>query len=331
MVNIDPIIQAVRQAIMLCREVQHGTLRSADKYSQEKAGSEPVTIADYGSQVILARAIKQHFPDDGIIAEETGKEFLELTSPEQRSSIFNRLTQTLDRNVSQDEVVEWLDHGQDKEAERVWVIDPIDGTKGYVAMRHYAIGVGIVENGKPTGGIMGAPGYGDGVSGYDDDGALFFIKDGKPYKQPIAGGEAEEIRVSERKMGDEIRIVQSFEKAHASKSRMAIVREKAGLGNAHVEELDSMEKYALVAAGEAEVYLRLPLLSSKRPHLAWDHAAGVALVLAAGGKATDFDGSPLDFSQGHILPNKGMIVTNGLIHDELVAATVELMREEAEA
>lgn len=325
--NLQPILDAVRQAAVLCREVQHNSLRSMNKLNQDKSESEPVTIADYGSQAILCRALSFAFPDDAVLAEEAGSQFLELTSDKQKAEIINLLTTILDVNVTQEEIVNWLDHGTGKQAARTWVIDPIDGTKGFVAMRHYAIGLGIVENGLPVGSIMATPGYGDGISGDDDEGLIFYTQDGKAYQAPLMGGDAKPVKVSEREEG--LRVVQSWEKKHASKDRMEIVREKAGMADAVVDELDSMEKYALVANGDADVYLRLPNLDNKRPHMSWDHAAGVALVLAAGGMATDVDGSPLDFSHGRTLPNRGMLVSNGKVHERLIAAVAELLAEEA--
>ena len=327
--NLSPILEAVKQSIMLCREVQHNYLLQNNKFSGDKSEQEPVTIADYGSQAIICRAIREHFPDDKVIAEEAGKQFLELVTGEQRAQILRLLTTTLDQNVTQHDVVHWLDHGKDKESERVWVIDPIDGTKGFLAMRHYAIGVGVLEHGKPTDAIIGCPGYGDGVSGYDEDGAIFYAHDGTAYKMPISGGEAEAISVSSRNVP--IKIAQSFEKKHASKSRMGTVRELAGLSDVPVYELDSMEKYALVACGDADLYLRLPNKTSTYSHKVWDHAAGVALVLASGGKATDIDGSELIFSEGRIMPNRGMIISNGVLHDTLIDATQALIAQEAEA
>lgn len=325
--SIDPIIEAVRQATVLCREVQHNSLRSMNKVNQERRDSEPVTIADYGSQAIIGRALGMHFPEDAVISEEAGAQFLELTSDKQKAEIINLLTTILDINVTQNDIVAWLDQGSQVEnAERTWIIDPIDGTKGFVAMRHYAIGVGIIENGETSGAIIAAPGYGDGISGDDDDGAIFYIKDGVPYQEAIMGGEPKRISVSD-KDGD-VTVVQSFEKQHASKSRMAIVRDYAGMSDASVYELDSMEKYALIANGDADVYLRLPNLDNKRPHMTWDHAPGVALVLAAGGKATDIDGAPLDFSRGRTLPNRGMIVSNGRVHDRLLEAVSQLLAGE---
>lgn len=325
--NIDPIIEAVRQAVILCREVQHNSLRSMNKLSKDAGDHEPVTIADYGSQAIIGRALKTHFPDDAVLSEEAGSQFLELTSDKQKAEIINLLTTILDVNVTQGEIVSWLDQGTSSTTERTWIIDPIDGTKGFVALRHYAIGVGIVENGEPVGAIVAAPGYGDGVSGDDEEGALFYIKDGIPYQELISGGKAQQISVSDKT--SDLRAVQSFERQHASKSRMAIVREKAGMENAAISELDSMEKYALIANGDADVYLRLPNLDNKRPHMTWDHAPGVALVLAAGGQVTDVDGSPLDFSKGRTLPNRGMVISNGKVHEQLLTAVRELLDEEA--
>lgn len=328
--NIDPIIVAVRQAAVLCREVQHNSLRSINKVNKDLKDSEPVTIADYASQTLIGRALSMHFKDDAVLSEEAGAQFLELTNDKQKAEIINLLTTILDVNVTQSQIVAWLDQGTDKtSAERTWIIDPIDGTKGFVAMRHYAIGVGIVENGQPTGAIIAAPGYGDGISGDDDEGLIFYIKDGIPYQEALqGGGEATQIRVSDK--NDSLTAVQSFEKQHASKSRMAIVREKAGMEDITVHELDSMEKYALVANGDAEVYLRLPNLSSTRPHFTWDHAPGVALVLAAGGSVSDVTGEPLDFSKGRTLPNRGMVVSNGTVHDRLIKAVNELLDEEAQ-
>ncbi len=325
--NISPIIDAVRQAAVLCREVQHNSLRSMNKINAEIKDSEPVTIADYASQALIGRALSLHFPDDAVLSEEAGAQFLDLTTDKQKAEIINLLTTILDVNVTKNEIVTWLDQGTEGNPERTWIIDPIDGTKGFIAMRHYAIGVGIVENGQPTGAIVAAPGYGDGVSGDDDEGAIFYIEDGVPYQAPISGGEGRVIKVSDKT--DSLTAVQSFEKQHASKSRMAIVREKAGMADIAVNELDSMEKYALIANGDADVYLRLPNLDNTRPHFTWDHAPGVALVLAAGGQATDIDGEPLDFSQGRILPNRGMIVSNGKVHERLVSAVSELLSEEA--
>ena len=121
--------------------------------------------------------------------------------------------------------------------------------------------------------------------------------------------------------------MQSYERYHASKSRMGRARDYAGLGNVKLLEWDSMEKYALVACGDADLYMRLPREGSAYAHKIWDHVAGVALVQNAGGTITDLDGGPLDFSQGEILPNAGLIASNGARHQQVVEAVQRVMAE----
>jgi len=325
--NHASMIRAAKQAVALCRAVQRDFLKSNEKASG--GDTEPVTIADYGSQAIICRAIQQHFPDDAVLSEESSEQFLELVKGDQHTHIIKLLSEILGEPVTQEQVVEWLDYGKNRHAKRTWIIDPIDGTKGFVALRHYAVAIGIVEDGIPTGGYMGCPGYGDGDSGDENNGMLFYVDNGKAMQMPLNSDEAEPIRVSQQAEPSRLQIVQSFEKKHASKDRMLKVRNYAGVSDAAITELDSMEKYALVACGDAELYMRLPVLTNKRPHYSWDHAAGVAIVHAAGGKATDIDGSPLDFSKGRELPNKGMIVSNGRIHNQVIQAVGKLLEEEA--
>ncbi len=314
---MQAIRAAVRDAVRLCRRVQEQYLIANTKSAGDH--KEPVTIADYGSQALICRALMRHFPDDGVVSEESGEQFLQLLSAEQRAQALALLEDVLGSALSETDVVNWLEHGKGKRTERSWVIDPIDGTKGFIALRHYAIACGVLAGGRVAGGIVAAPGYADG------EGALFYTENGATWRAPIAAGDGERVRVSARRDADEFIAVQSFERAHASKSRMGRARELAGLGGARILELDSMEKYALVACGDADLYMRLPREGSAYQHKIWDHVAGVALVQGAGGMVTDLDGSPLDFSRGESLPNPGMIVSNGQHHERVVEAVGQVM------
>lgn len=316
MLDFQPIFQAVRLAAQLCRRVQETHLVSA-----EKTGKEPVTIADYGSQAILGRTISANFPDDAVVAEESGEQFMSLVPDDDRAEVVRLLSEFLGEEVRQADVVRWLDHGHGREAARTWVIDPIDGTKGFLALRNYVIAVGVMEGGKPTAGVIGSPAYPTD----DHNGLLLHAQSGAAFAQPLAGGQVRRLKVSERIESNSIRALESVEKSHANHDRMAHVREVAGLGEASLVRIDSMEKYGRIAAGDAELYLRLPRLQSTRPFMIWDHAAGTALVQAAGGLVTDVDGSPLDFSQGKALVNSGIIVSNGHIHDRVIDAVQKVL------
>jgi 3'(2'), 5'-bisphosphate nucleotidase len=89
--------------------------------------------------------------------------------------------------------------------------------------------------------------------------------------------------------------------------------------------LDSQVKYAAVAAGEAEIYLRPRSRPDYRENV-WDHAAGVAVVEHAGGRVTDLDGRVLDFRHGRRLEeNRGVLATNGAVHDLMLDVLSELL------
>jgi len=284
-----------------------------------------VTIADYGSQAILCRAISLAFPGEAIQAEEQGSQFMTLVPDEQREQVIQLVGEALGESVTEMKIVYWLDSGHGAQSERTWVIDPIDGTKGFIALRRYSICVGILDKGQVVGGVIGSPGYprSDGK-----EGLLFQAQNGDAYVEPLEGGTPRWIQASDLTDARMIRVVESVERDHANLEMMARVRQAAGLAGAQVESLDSQDKYAMVACGDADLYLRLPREVAPK-HKAWDHAAGTALVMAAGGMVTDIDGSPLDFSLGPILlKNKGMIVSNGRIHERVLKAVRETLGAE---
>jgi 3'(2'), 5'-bisphosphate nucleotidase len=91
--------------------------------------------------------------------------------------------------------------------------------------------------------------------------------------------------------------------------------------------MDSQCKYAVVARGDAAIYLRLPTRQSYVETI-WDHAAGSIIVQEAGGKVTDMAGEPLDFSLGRRLSNnRGIVVTNGELHDLVLGAVQQVFED----
>lgn len=317
--ELSPIVTAVEQASRLCQQVQERYLKHTDKLG------EPVTIADYGSQALICRAIMQQFPDDGIIAEESGEQFMSLVDAEQRDIIANLIGAILDETVTQDDVKRWLDLGYGQQATRQWVIDPIDGTKGFINLRRYTIAVGILEAYVPVGGIMSCPGYphreGDGL------GYVFVAYGDRGYVKELYGERQYALGTSNRTIADEIRVMESVESAHVDHDSMHEVYDLAAITNPAIIGVDGQDKYGMIAFGDGELYLRIPPKPTYKQKV-WDHAAGVAIVQAAGGKVTDFDGTPLDFGAGERLQNNQVIlVTNGAIHDDMVKALKQLYAE----
>ncbi len=318
--DLTPILEAVRLSAQLAYEVQQRHI-----VRSEKTGAEPVTIADYGAQAIICRVIQKYFPNDGVMAEESGSEFLGVVAPDQRAYIVNLVSDILGEKVTESHLIAWLDHahiGVGDEPHRVWVIDPIDGTKGFLAQRHFVNAVGVLEGRIPVAGVLSAPAYPNGA-------LLLHAVDGVAYAESLTPkNDRRVIRVSDRVDVTTLRALESVEKGHAGLARLARVRELMGMTTSQVEQADSMEKYGRIAAGDADLYLRLPRFGDGRRHNIWDHAPGTAIVLAAGGKITDVDGSPIDYSQGNTLNNYGVIATNGKIHDLALSAVATLLDEE---
>lgn len=316
--NISPIIEAARSAARLCQAVGAQARQGISKYSEQKGTSEPVTIADYGAQAIIGRALAQAFPDDAVIAEESGTQFLRALDVPTRNDALAHVSDVLGVPVSEAEAVAWLDAGKGRTSARTWVIDPIDGTQGFISGRHYAVCVGYLEDGVPKGGVMACPHYGDGVA------MLFYTTGAGVYQQPLDGGEPVLRGVSLRQAPQTWVAVQSYEDAKKGNADAHSVLEELGLADiVRIESVDSMEKYARVAVGDADMLIRRPRRGSLR-HMIWDHVAGVALVLAGGGRVSDCDGAPLDFTRGTELPNEGMLASSGIMHDDLVRAATRL-------
>jgi 3'(2'), 5'-bisphosphate nucleotidase len=97
------------------------------------------------------------------------------------------------------------------------------------------------------------------------------------------------------------------------------VAEKLGITRPSVR-MDSQCKYASIARGDSDIYLRLPTRAGYEEKI-WDHAAGCLIVEEAGGTVTDITGRPLDFGAGRTLKhNRGVIATNGPWHTQVVEA-----------
>ena len=97
------------------------------------------------------------------------------------------------------------------------------------------------------------------------------------------------------------RICESVESSHSAHKDVQRAVEHLGIA-AERKRLDSQAKYAVLARGDAEIYMRLPTRKDYVERI-WDHAAGALLLTEAGGKVTDCAGKELDFSHGKGLEN----------------------------
>jgi len=309
-------IAAVREASELCRAVQS----ERDSDAIKKVDKTPVTVADFGSQALVCSRIRRAYPNDPIIAEETSSMLRQPENEGNRQRVVHHV-QNLRPDAAGEEILEWIDYGGHKlQAERFWTLDPIDGTKGFLRGDQYAIALALIVDEQVVVAALACPNLVLN-SAPNEKGVLAIAEKGKGTEiyrlsdmQKI--GNAEVSAITE---AAEIRFSESVESTHTSHSDAQEVATLLGISKDAVR-LDSQAKYVVVAAGDAEIYMRLP--SSRRyVENIWDHAAGALIVEEAGGTVTDIAGKSLMYRHGYQLKdNKGVLVSNGSLHSALLDA-----------
>lgn len=310
-------LAAVRAASEVCRSVQSAI--TADVL--EKKDKSPVTVADFASQAVVCRTLANLFPNDAVIGEEDAAE---LRLPENRPLLDRAKDElaAISITATDEDVCGWIDRGGSDFTSRFWTLDPIDGTKGFLRGEQYAVSLALIVDGRIEVSILGCPNLPASDAWDRSQGCVFTAVRGEGAQVwPLAGSSAspQAVRVSSTANPAMGRFCESVESGHSSHDDSAKAAEILGISSRPVR-LDSQAKYAVVARGEADIYLRLPTRADYFEKI-WDHAGGVLVVQEAGGEVTDVDGRPLDFTLGRELRNnRGVVVTNGLLHESVLSA-----------
>lgn len=292
-----------------------------------KADSSPVTVADLGAQALVSMALAETLPGDGMLGEEDFRPLAE--SAELAATVLARV-QAQRPDVTLDDVRVALDACDDPAGpgRRWWTLDPVDGTKGFLRNEQYAVALALVEDGEVVLAVMGCPNLpycgepGDPNVG-GPIGVLFVAERGAgarmmPLSEASADRVGEPVRCAAPATAAEARYAESVEAAHSDRSEAARIGAALGI-TAEPVRLDSQTKYAMVARGDASIYLRVPR-GDYRENI-WDHAAGMLIVEEAGGCVSDIEGKPFDITTGQRMTrNRGAVVTAASIHDQVVAA-----------
>jgi len=246
-------------------------LRNGELDVELKPGDEPVTVADRRSSELIVAGLRAAFPNDPLISEEL---------PPAPGALG---------------------------ADRLWLIDPIDGTKDFIrGDEGFSIMIGLMRGGRPALGVVHQPAAG-GPSGR----TFFATPDGGAFA--LVGDQLAPLRVSEVASAGGARLVAS--KSHRSD---AMEQLKTTLGITDELNVGSVGiKLSLIALGIRDLYIS-PVSKTK----AWDSCAPEAILTRAGGRLSDLFGAPIDYTQlGH---PRGMVASNGVIHDEVIAKVAPL-------
>lgn len=311
--EVNFAFDAVRQASSLVKHVQVEMVTPA----LTKEDRSPVTVADYASQALVGKLLEARFPADVLVGEEEANAFDTtggLSTLEQVTGFVRQMA----TGATPAAVRTWIQRGAGTPGSRFWTLDPIDGTKGFLRGDQYAVAFALVIDGKVQIGVLGCPNLTGGWRpDFEGSGSLLLaVRGAGAWVMPLFGeGEPEQISVSPRSDPAQARLLRSFESGHTNVGQIDEFAAVLGVQAAPVR-MDSQAKYAVLAAGQGDLMLRL--LSTNAPaykEKIWDQAAGSLVVEEAGGLVTDLDGRPLDFSTGRTLANnRGILASNRCLH-----------------
>ncbi|KAF7841972.1 putative PAP-specific phosphatase, mitochondrial isoform X1 [Senna tora] len=164
--ELEAAVDAVERACRLCVDVK-SSLFSSDGRVLEKNDQTPVTVADFGVQALISLELGKLFPSIPLVAEEDSAF---LRSRNLAETVVNAVTakaSPTNKPCTQDDVLDAIDRGG-KDAfvfgsnpATYWVLDPIDGTRGFLKASKalYVVGLALVVDGEIVVGVMGCPNW----------------------------------------------------------------------------------------------------------------------------------------------------------------------------
>ncbi|MDX2230408.1 MAG: 3'(2'),5'-bisphosphate nucleotidase CysQ [Leptolyngbyaceae cyanobacterium bins.349] len=244
----------------------------------QDADGEPVTAADLAANLCILNRLQTHL---------AGQNFAYLTEETFK-------TQPDDTRL---------------EAEYVWVIDPLDGTKDFIQRNgEYAVHIALVQNHRPILAVVVRPAVG----------RLYFATVGHGAFVEQKDGTIAPLHVSDRQQLDALIVVTS--RSHRSDRFNQLMQQFPCQTQKPVGSLGG--KFAAIADQEADVYVSL---SGKSAPKDWDLAAPELILTEAGGTLTHFDGSPLLYNQPDVTQWGGLLASNGHCHDQLCAEATRIL------
>lgn len=233
---------------------------------QFKPGDEPVTIADQSANQYITRILHEQFPNDLVIAEESPLP------------------------------------AKDVQANRIWFVDPMDGTREFINGNHeFSVMIGLVEKGQPVLGVVYQP-----LTGY-----LYWAVTGQgAHFESAPAQPSQRLHVSPRQTLADLACAVS--RSHHSNALEEFYRY---LGISHFVPSGSIGlKLALISRQVCDVYINFSGTTSL-----WDACAPQVILQEAGGRMSNLLGQPLSYSPEFIKNDQGILATNGPMHDQLLA------------
>lgn len=324
--RIDGLVEAAREAVREAAGIIAAWRdRIAEIGSFSKSDATPVTIADMVGQAIVVRALRRLLPGEDfvMVGEESSGP---LADDPSAITLALELVRPVWPDATSSTLLETIDAGRRTSAQSLargfWTLDPIDGTKGFLRTPdgHYCVALAYIQGSSPIAAAMACPTISrEARDTFDAPGPRGVLlsagRNQHAWEEPIDVGER--VRCHARQWsGNTVQTALSDDPNYAMLDRTLPVIRAAGL-EPQILRLDSQSKYALVARGQADLFMRLPRRTPGLNYI-WDHAAGALLAEESGCRVTDTTGRELDFSSGHALPNQGFLIAPTALHARMI-------------
>ena len=262
-------LELAREAGAAILDLYQGPLHIQQKTNADDR--EPVTQADTLANEIIVHRLGREFPDDGILAEES-------------VDTVRRLNKS-----------------------RVWMIDPLDGTTGFIdGNGDFAVQIGLTVDGECVLGVVYQPLT--GVLYRAVRGGGTWIE--RPGAAPVQARVSEHVEVSTMRL--------AASRSHRS-PRMDTVVEAFGIRE-EVRRGSVGIKVGLIIEQQCDIYVHLSPRTKQ-----WDTCAPEIILREAGGSITDLFGQPLRYNDAEVQNRNGVVASNGVSHGRIVEALRPLL------
>lgn len=267
--ELEVAVDLARTAGAAALKFYGGPLRIEHKTPND----DPVTQADHAANDVILAGLEREFPGDGVLSEETA------------------------------------DTARRLGRERVWVIDPIDGTNGFIdGNGDFAVQIGLAVGGEAVVGVVYLPAADVLYWAAPRAGAWVTRPDAVPAR----------LRVSDETRAPHMRLAAS--RSHRSPRMDALMRafgfrEEVRRGSVGV-------KVGLICERQCDLYIHL---SSRTKQ--WDTCAPEAILRGAGGQLTDLWGQPYRYNTETVENRNGVVATNGAAQSFVIDTLAPLLAE----
>lgn len=276
--KLNPYDHELRIALELAREAgaaimgfYQGPVQVEQKHQADDR--EPVTEADRTANELIVRRLSREFPDDGILAEES------------------------------------IDTSRRLRKARVWMVDPMDGTNGFIdGNGDFAVQIGLAEDGECVLGVVYQP----------VNGVLYRAVRGGGTWIERPNHEPQLAQVSRQTELHEMRLAAS--RSHRSPRMDKVV--KAFRVKEEVRRGSVGVKVGLIVEQRSDLYVHLSPRTKQ-----WDTCAPEVILREAGGLLTDLFGGPLRYNSKEVQNRNGLVASNGVVHEKVLNTLAPLLEQ----